>query len=567
MDQSTPFSPQTPPPTPPNPPRPPVVQPGAFPPPPTYVPYGNPVAPPPRIRRPSDRRDLVAAIVLVLLSVFTVNSALYGNLSLGYVIGYLSLLAGGALYLRPALTRITPFALFCFAAAVAMSGIFLWHHDGLMKTLGVPVVSVLVALALLETTGIAREDGGTLAVLKDVGRILLGRPLAWMGTAVSAIFLVKKGDVIEKRRCGGALLGLLCALPVLLVVVPLLISADAAFEGLLRHTILDNLGETVTSLILGLPLFVLIYSRLFGVRHALPPAPAPVASSRRGVNAMAMNTFLGTVGSVYVVYLFSQLAYFFSAFSGILPEGYKAAEYARRGFFEMCAICAINLGLVAITLWLSRKTEGKAPASTRWLALFILLFSLGMVATALSKMVLYIQSFGMTRLRILTGVFMLMLAALLVFVGIRLFAIRFPYMKAAVVAAAVLWLAVGYADVDTMIAHYNTTAYEEGHLEELDIDTLNELSDGAVPYLVELWDQRTEDTRLQLNNALYYRLYEYWEWDHTNDTFRFDDTPDFRSYNIDEARARALLRERAEAILACKEELDREAAYGYETIW
>ncbi|MBQ9126805.1 MAG: DUF4173 domain-containing protein, partial [Thermoguttaceae bacterium] len=220
------------------------------------------------------------------------------------------------------------------------------------------------------------------------------------------------------------------------------------------------------------------------------------------------------------------------------------------------------LVLVAICLWLSRKQESKAPLSTRLLTLFILVFSLGLVATALSKMGLYIDSFGMTRLRILTAVFMVMLAAVLVFVGIRLFAVRFPYMKATVVTVALVGLVVSYTDVDTFIARYNVTAYEQGALEELDIDTLRELSDGAVPYLVELWDDRTAENKDELTDALYHRLYDYWERDYDNDTFYFNKTPDFRGYNVDEARARAMLRERAEIIL--KEYETRYPEYGYD---
>lgn len=510
------------------------------------TPYGRPQRFP---RLPSDRRDVTAAVLLAILSVVAVNFSLYGHFGIGYAIGYLSLLLCGGIYLRGKLCRRSPFCLFCLSAAVAASGLYIWHDDATVHALGAAAISVLIALALLEATGLANRDSGTVAVLQDVWRLLVRRPLAHMKTAVSAIFLTQKGETVEKRRCGGALLGLLCALPVLLVVVPLLIAADAAFEGLLQHTVLDNLGEAILSLGLGIPLFCLLYSRLFGLRHALPDAPTLSAGGQKTVSAMGINAFLGTIGGVYVLYLVSQLAYFLSAFSGILPEGYTVAQYARRGFFEMTAICTINLLLVALCLWLSRKQEGKAPLSTRLLCLFVLVFSLGLVATALSKMGLYIHSFGMTRLRILTAVFMLMLAAVLVFVGVRLFAERFPYMKATVIAVAVLGLAMGYADVDTVIARYNVTAHENGTLQELDIGTLQELGDGAVPYLVALWDSRTPETEQQLARPLYERLLEIGSFASDEGDTDFSAEPwDFRSFTVDRSRARRLLCERAEEI-------------------
>ena len=524
--------------------------------------YTSPVSPtppmPPAPQKtifPSDRRDSVLAAVLLALSVLYANFSLYGGFRLGYAIGFLAVLACGAVYLGQRLRRPTIYGAFCLTAAVATLGIFLWHADGAIRFYAVCGMTLLSALALLDATGIGRRDGGTIAVLPDVGRLLLSRPFAHLDKAIPAIFWVKKGDAIEKRRFGGAMLGLLCALPVLLVVVPLLLEADAAFEGLLEHTILDNLGEIFVSVLVGVLLFMLLFTLLFGLRHDLPEKPAAAHTPRQGVSAMGINAFLGTISAVYVLYLFSQLAYFLSAFSGILPEDYTVAQYARRGFFEMCAICAINLLLVAACLGLSRKEEGKTPLSTRLVALFVLLFSLGLVATALSKMVLYVGSFGMTRLRILTGVFMVMLGLVLMFVTVRLFRVRFPYMRAAVVAIAVIGLAVGYVDVDTFIARYNIHAYEQKQIEQLDVNHLTALSEGVVPHLVRLWEntQPGEDHHHTLTNYLREQLEEYGhiDWDTEADAYFFTPDPaeDFRKFNIDCLQARRAVAERADAIL------------------
>lgn len=533
MDQNYPVSPQ---------PAQPPYTPAS--PPPVWQPA------PPKPRIPSDRRDIVMAAVLIVLSVLAVNFSLYGGFAVGYAVSFLALLVCEGIYLRRRMRRVTAYGVFCTVAAATAAGLFVWHNDGVIHFFAFCGMILLAMLALLEGTDTATRDGGTTAALLDVGHLLLVRPFAHMGTAISSIFLVKQGETVGKRRCGGALLGMLCALPVLLAVVPLLISADAAFEGLLRHTVLDRLGEVFVSLLLGVPLFCLIYSRLFGLRHELPDKAKTPAPPANGVGAIGINTFLITIGSVYVLYLLSQLAYFFSAFSGILPKEYTVAQYARRGFFEMAAICTINLGMVGICLWLSRKQDGKAPLSTRLVTLFILLFSIGLVATALSKMVLYIRSFGMTRLRILTAVFMVMLAAVLAFVILRLFITRFPYMKATVIAVALMGLTVGYVDVDTVIAQYNITAYESGALERLDLDTLSDLSDGATPYLVELWDARTPQNEKRLAAVLYQRLEAFGDitYEENKHVYEMTEDMDFRHYNVDLFRARRLLAERAQEI-------------------
>lgn len=119
---------------------------------------------------------------------------------------------------------------------------------------------------------------------------------------------------------------------------------------------------------------------------------------------VTLNTFLGVVAFCYLLYLVSQLAYFFSAFEGILPEGYTQAEYARRGFFEMSALCSINLLMVLVSIGQVRRNP-EVPRLTRFLCLFILVFSLVLAACSASKMGLYIGVYGLTRLRVLTSLF------------------------------------------------------------------------------------------------------------------------------------------------------------------
>ena len=309
------------------------------------------------------------------------------------------------------------------------------------------------------------------------------------------------------------------------------------------------MGEAFISVAVGLPVFALIFSRLFSLRHPQATTAAPVGSRPlKGVDAPAINAFLGVISGVYVLYLFSQLAYFVSGFSGILPADYTVAQYARRGFFEMCAICAVNLIIAALALLISRKQEGKAPRSTRCLLLFVLVFSLALVATALSKMVLYVNAFGMTRLRVLTSLFMLLLAAVLVFVSIRLFVPRFAYMRAAVVAAALLGLTAAYADVDTVVARYNVTAYQSGVLKEVDVSTLEGLSDGAVPYLWALCEDENPAVAQQAVQAVYNKLMNV-AWVQDDGSVMPHGTVDWRSYNVDSRRARRLLLKNSRTIV------------------
>lgn len=504
--------------------------------------------PPERPQIPSDRRDLILAAVLLVASVLSADLSLFGGFRIGFSISYLLIFCCGAVYLRHTGSYGRPYGIFCAVAALAGAGVYVLHDDPLINFFTFFGVLFLTMLALVESTGVGKHDSGEITAVADAAHMFLIRPLIHVGTSIGAIFRVQRDDRIEKRRFGGALIGLLCALPVLAILVGLLVSADAAFEGLLKLTVLDRLAEVFVSLAIGLVLFCVLYSRLFSLRHELKEdaVPSRPANAARGLDALPVNTFLGAICAVYVVYLFSQLAYFFSAFSGILPEEFSVAEYARRGFGEMCAVCAINLVLIACASVFSKHKDGKAPLSTRLFCLFILLFSLGLVAVSVSKMALYIHSFGMTRLRILTNVFMLMLACVLIFIGIRLFAVRFPYMRASVIAVALIGLAAAYIDVDTTVARYNVTAYQNGTLEEIDIETLGDLSEGAIPYLITLREELPLED--DLTRVLFYKLTEFADVDLDEKTVTAP-AYDWREFNLDRRNARRLLLDNADSIV------------------
>ena len=191
---------------------------------------------------------------------------------------------------------------------------------------------------------------------------------------------------------------------------------------------------------------------------------------------------------VYLVYLFSQLAYFVGGFSGILPEEFTLAEYARRGFFEMTLLCMIDLGVIALAVGLVRKKDGKAPLSTRILCLWIGLMTVFFVVASSAKMILYIDGYGLTRLRVLTEVITVFFGLSTVAVMIWLFAPKMPYMKVIMVMGLLIGAVVFWADVDTVVASYNVSAYQSGKLETIDMEYLDLQGNVAIPFAQKLLD-------------------------------------------------------------------------------
>lgn len=451
----------------------------------------EPVAEPPAEpvpRQASTTRDLVLAGVLALVLALLVDTLFYANAGIGMSICLSLALFAAVWYLWKQHKACTPYAVFCMVGALGLAVSMTFSDDGFHKFLAFVGCVVLTTLLPIELWQTRRRMPGTVYALGDFFSMLFVRSFGGIGRGVRALMHKDGEDGPKKRRIGSVLIGVGVAIPALAVVIALLVSSDAAFEGMMQQFDLENLPIHLIAILLGLGLALLMFCQLFSVRHDTQERSQKQPSAGRLDPVIAVS-FLSLISLAYVLYLISQGAYFFDGFRGLLPEGFTVAEYARRGFFEMSAVCVLNLGFVFLAQLLTKKQEGIAPPAVQILSLFVCLFSLVLIATSISKMFLYIHSFGLTRLRILTSAFMLFLACVFVAVILRLFLRKIPYLKVAVIAATVIVLTLSFANVDRLVASYNVRAYQTSKLESIDMETLNELSDAAVPYLVELLDE------------------------------------------------------------------------------
>ena len=507
-----------------------------------YVPQYQDVPPrTPPLRIAATTRDLIFATILALLLILAANFYLWGGAGLGAAtvtsLTYISALV----YLTAHRCRPTVYGIFCGLAYLAGSASLVFFNNGFFKFLLVLCLMVLGTVSIMEAMGLRRSKDSSYRSLGDFFYAAFALTFGSIGHCIYALFHKGTPEGSPKRRkIGVVLVGATCALPLLLIIVPLLMSSDAAFSGLLEKLAFDSIGEMIGSLILGLSAFVLIFGRLFSAPFM--GRGQKEAAGSNGIAPAAICAFLAVIALVYVLYLFSQLAYFFNAFSGLLPKDFTVAEYARQGFFEMCAVCAINLLIIFLATLVCKKDKPMAPLSVRLISLFFCLFSLVLVATALSKMFLYIDSFGMTHLRIYTSVFMVFLAVVFLAVSLRLFIWKIPYIRIATVAASLLLIATCFANVDSIVAEYNVTAYKSGKLGSIDMDTLWMLDrDSAVPWLLELMDDNDPEVAEEAVRMLNFAQREHFlvRVDYVDN---YENTPiSLRSYNVVYARAHELL--------------------------
>ncbi len=449
------------------------------------IPAGSPAAKArqPYPRRRAGKRELILAGVLLVFCFLLWDAVCWAEgLGAGEALGLIALLPAALVYLRNRPGKLRGYGLCCAVLYLLGAVSLAFSGDQALKFLTLCALALLFFIVILERLEL-RTGLGLFHRIYDLVFVSCSMTLGRLEPACWALSHSGSADGAHSQRNRAALLGLVCAAPVLLVLVPLLIASDAAFEGLVGSLNWDAAGRGLAALGLGAMTALLLFALLFTSDRGPEPLPN---RGRKGLEPAAVTAFLGAVSAAYVLYLLSQFAYFTDAFRGLLPKDYSVAQYARRGFFEMCWIVAINLALIAGSLALCRRAEDRIPGAVKALALFLCVFSLVLVATALSKMVLYMRSYGLTRLRVLTSVFMGFLAVVVAAEGLRLFVKRVPVIKLAVTLGALVLMALSLANVDGLVARYNVNAWKSGRLDSLDMNTICWLGDGAVPMLTEL---------------------------------------------------------------------------------
>lgn len=203
---------------------------------------------------------------------------------------------------------------------------------------------------------------------------------------------------------------------------------------------------------------------------------------------------------VYGLFFFSQWPLYTSAFTGVLPRGWTYADYAREGFFQLCAVCAIN-GLLYLFVSLFTKV-GQGRGFCRALLTVLCLCSLILAATAFSKMVLYVRAYGLTPKRVYSSWAMVLLTAafLLALLGAYWKKLNIP--RALFLLLVCMFGLLCLCDTNAVIAEYNVRAYEQGRLDSVDTSVFWELGDSATPAAARLAEDPRygEEARRFLSN-------------------------------------------------------------------
>ncbi|MFF2848587.1 DUF4153 domain-containing protein [Streptomyces sp. NPDC058001] len=384
----------------------------------------------------------------------------------------------------------------------------------------------LGGLALLAVP--ALRDAGwpsflAVATAVGLGSLALHGSRTWSGIALSPLGLVdalpqgiawgwrglreRSGDASGK--VGQGLRAVAVTIVLLVVFGALFAGADAAFADLLGGLVPDVSGAQG-------PWRVVLF--VFGVVFALTAAHVAAApihwdgvtvrpGRERGRAEWAVPLIV--LNLLFAVFNAVQLAVLFGGYEAVLDRtGLTYAAYARQGFWQLLLATLLTLLVIVFALrWAPRSAPGDR-ALVRGVLGTLCVLTLVVVASAVRRMDMYVEAYGLTRLRIsvVTAELWLGLVIVLIMAAGVWGARWLP--RAVAASAAVGVLAFGLMSPDALIAETNVARYEK--TQKFDLEYAGGLSADAVPALDKLSEPmrscalREIEDGLELNGGSWY---------------------------------------------------------------
>ncbi|MGW4627063.1 DUF4153 domain-containing protein [Streptomyces rubiginosohelvolus] len=291
----------------------------------------------------------------------------------------------------------------------------------------------------------------------------------------------------SRARWGAGLRTTAVAVVLLVVFGTLFASADAAFADLLGDLMPDvSLGEG--------PWRIFLFALgLAGALAAAYAAAAPVrwdgitVSSGKPRGRVEWALPLIVLNLLFAAFIALQLVVLLGGYEKVRAEtGLDHAEYARQGFWQLLWATLLTLLVIALALRWAPRGGSRDRTLVRAVLGTLCVLTLVVVASALRRMDLYVDEYGLTRLRISVAAMELWLGVVLVLIlAAGVFGARFLPRAIAVSAAAGV-LAFGLLSPDGLIAEQNVQRFEARESAGIDIDYLKDLSADAVPALDRL---------------------------------------------------------------------------------
>jgi len=201
--------------------------------------------------------------------------------------------------------------------------------------------------------------------------------------------------------------GLLIGIPIGLLILSLLMSADRYFGAFMNNliSVLPNIKFSqifnVFILIFG---FIITFTCFVNIIKNSTKKD-DIKKDKKEINPTISSTILIIVNSVFAIFIISEISKLTNNFLQ-LPIKYTYAEYAREGFFQLLIVTSINFLLIIYHLYIVKFIKNNIFIKN--LLILLISFSIILIFNSYYRMFLYVNAYSFTILRLQVLLFLTM---------------------------------------------------------------------------------------------------------------------------------------------------------------
>lgn len=458
------------------------------------------------------QREWLFVAACLLLGFLANVSFLYGKIGISYLI-FIAVFYT-VLFVRFGFTfEHRRIGLLLMAGIWLLAGSFLFFDSTIFYVLNLLVIPAVVFFHIVLITSPAKLNWGKLSFIRLVtgkladALLYLTNYLRYIGRIVA-----RSRRRVKNRTLRQILIGILLAVPILVIVVPLLMAADAVFQEQIENLFVFRIDVNFVEIGFRLAFTViaaLFFFCIFQVIGKKTKREIEICETpnKRNWPGIVAATILLILNVVYMLFIAVQFQYFFH--EGLL-DGFTYADYARRGFFELILVTLINWTILLVFMKRVKEEGDKQKRILQTLYSALIVASGILLISAWQRLTLYETAYGFTIDRLLAHYFMAFLLVIFAYTLIRVWLENLPILHFYLICAFLFYAMLNAVNLEETIVENNMERYKVTG--KIDIHYFYTLGAEGVKGLVQLYEQEPEipelkslliDKKIELENGEY----------------------------------------------------------------
>jgi len=370
---------------------------------------------------------------------------------------------------------LVPFGLFFVFA-------FSWHSSlalFILNLIGLFLVFLIAHNVEVFNQGFKLEFRKSLKILSSM-----------FGYALTSPVKLVASDLKHLRKMGSnvsvvpkVLRGILLSVPFVIIFVILLGSADMRYFKFIE-TSLSFDENTFNYLIISFLSFFVAVGFLRGQFKSSFVKLGDSSTEGMRAGAIEVCTVLAVINFVFLSFIVIQLGYHFGDNTLVIQgKGITYATYAKQGFFELVIITLIALPSLWLLEWTVRDATQAEKTAFRIITLVTIILIGLIAASAIHRLSLYTEAYGLTEIRFYASSFLVWIVGLFFIFVITVLRGKRNYFLSSVLLSFIIMVAVlNVVNPDAKIAKTNMNRIDKT---SLDLDYVYSLSTDAIPTIID----------------------------------------------------------------------------------